>query len=131
MLCIFEKNLKIPNDRLFGRVKNSLKLGKASLHRSPVDQNIGIIAVSCTVFEIQAFFVFCNFCEKFKMAAIFDGTNFFLKIGSATQQLSCGSKIWSKPLYLVFEIQAFLCCACLKKIPKFKMATIFDGTKFF
>ena len=58
-------------------IKNSLKLGKGSLHRPPVDQNFGKISLCHTVLEIQSFFVFCNCCEKFKIATIFDGTKFF------------------------------------------------------
>ena len=47
--------------------------------------------------------MFCNFCakiRKFKMDAIFGKRNFFLKIGMATLQIPCGSKISSKSLYL-------------------------------
>ena len=33
-----------------------------------------------------AIFVFCNFCEKFKLAAILGETKCFLKIGMATLQ---------------------------------------------
>ena len=48
--------------------------------------------------------MFCNFCakiRKFKMAAIFGKTKFFLKIGMATlQKYPVGQKISSKSLYL-------------------------------
>ena len=57
--------------------ENSLKLGKASLHRPPVDQNFGKITLCHTVFKIQAFFVFCNYDETFKKASSFDGKIFF------------------------------------------------------
>ena len=61
-----------------------------------------------TVFEIQALlcFQFLQKILKFKMAAIFGGTNFFLKIGSATQQ-NLWVKIFVKIALssTVFEIQ--------------------------
>ena len=65
------------------------------------------------------------------MTPIFGKGNFFLKIGSATQeQLPCGSKFFAEIALssTVFRIQAFLCFAFLKKklkIQKFKMAAIF------
>ena len=64
---IFEKNLKIQNGRHFSQVKYSLKLGKASLHRYPVNQNVAEIALSRMVFEIQAFLCFAIFAKNSKI----------------------------------------------------------------
>ena len=69
-------------------MKYSLKLGKASLHRYPVDKNFAKIALSRTVFEIQAFFRFVIFVKTSKIQ---NGHHFwwdktFLKTGSPTQQ---------------------------------------------
>ena len=61
------------------------------------------------VFKIQAFLCFVIFYEKFKMATIFGGTIFFLKIGSAHQRYSMGQTFTEIPLSsTVFEIRAFL-----------------------
>ena len=65
-------------------------------------KKFGEIALCHTVFEIQAFFVFSNFAKNLKIQ---NGRHFwwdkkFLKIRSATQQLSYGSKILSKSLYV-------------------------------
>ena len=60
---------------IFWQVKYSLKLGKASLHRYPVDQKFSEIAVSDMVFEIQAFLCFVIFLKN--LAAIFGGTKYF------------------------------------------------------
>ena len=72
--------------------------------------------------------------RKFKMAAIFGETKYFLKIGMATlQEIPCGSKILSKSLYLVrfSRYKHFYVLQFLRKIRKFKMAAIFGETKFF
>ena len=42
------------------------------------------IVPSHAVFETEAFLAFCDFCEKFKMAAIFGKTKFWEKIPMAT-----------------------------------------------
>ena len=47
-------------------------------------KNFVEIALCSTVFEILAFLCFAIFAQKFKMAAIFGKTNFFLKIGMST-----------------------------------------------
>ena len=47
-------------------------------------KNFGKIALCRTVFEIQAYFLFCNFGEKFensKWPLFLIGQNFFLKLG--------------------------------------------------
>ena len=46
--------------------------------------------------------MFCNFCEKFKMAAIFcEKIFFFQNWDNYSAEIPCGSKILSKLLYLV------------------------------
>ena len=51
-------------------------------------KNFVEIALSSTVFEIYAFFVFCNFCEKFENSKWppFLARQNFLKIGITTLQ---------------------------------------------
>ena len=72
--------------------------------------------------------------RKFKMAAIFGETNFFLKNRHGySAKIPCGSKISSKSLYLVrfSRYKHFYVLQFLRKIRKFKMAAIFGETKFF
>ena len=61
----------------FWQVKYSLKLGKASFYRYPVGQNFSQNRSIWHGFQDTSIFMFCDFCEKFKMAAIFDSTKFF------------------------------------------------------
>ena len=134
MVCIFEKNLKIPNGCLFWRLKNSLKLGKARLDPRWL-KNFGEIALCRTVFEIQAFFVFCNFCEKFensKRPPFLTGQIFFEHWVSSSLELH-----WDKNLVkialssTVFEIQAFLCFAIFAKNSKIQNGRHFLFNNFF
>ena len=62
-------------------IKNSLNLERVVFTDPLWIKNFSKIALCHTVFEIQSFFVFCNCCEKFKIATTFDGTNFFSKVG--------------------------------------------------
>ena len=78
VFCIFEKKSKIQNDRKFWRVKYLLKLGKASLHRYPVNfyftkrmvsksTHISLsIVLNVYLMSLYSNFVFCIFCEKFE-----------------------------------------------------------------
>ena len=63
------------------------------------------------------------------MDPIFGGTNFFGKLGQLLRKgYPVGQKFIEISLSsMVFEIQGFLCFAFLKKIRKFKMATIFGN----
>ena len=54
--------------------------------------------------------------RKLKMAAIFEWTNFFLKTGLSRVTLRYQNFIEIALSSMVFEIQAFLCFAFLKKI---------------
>ena len=97
-LCfaIFAKNLKIQNGRHFWRDKIFLKIGMAAL-QIPFGSKISskslylarfsrykhflCFAIFAKNSKIQNggnfCFMYCNFCEKFKMAAIFGETKFF------------------------------------------------------
>ena len=64
--------------------------------------------------------------HKFKISAIFWWDKKFLKIGLPKLNYPMGQNFVEIALpSTVFEIQGFLCFAFLKKIQKFKMATIF------
>ena len=71
--------------------------------------------------------------RKFKMAAIFGETKFFENWENYSAEISCGSKISSKLLYLVrfLRYKHFCVLQFLRKIRKFKMAAIFGETKIF
>ena len=82
-------------------MKNSFKLGKASLHRPAVDQKFWQNFSMLHCFLNTCIFVFCKFCEKFKMATTFDGTNFFFFLNWVTYSaVTLWFKISSKLLYL-------------------------------
>ena len=81
-------------------------------------------------------FVFCNFLQKirkFKMAAIFDETKVFWKLGWLLHRDTLWVKNFVKLLYLerFSRYKHFCVLQFLRKIRKFKMAAIFDETKFF
>ena len=96
------------NGRHFWRVKYSLKLGKASLHRYHVGQKVCRIRSVWHVFQDTSIFVFCNLCEKFensKWPPFLEGQKFFANWVCYEITLSS----------TVLEIQAFLCFSFLKK----------------
>ena len=69
----------------------------------PCGSKISSISLYLTRFSRYKHFCVLQFLRKilkFKMAAIFGKTKFFLKIGMVTLQIPCGSKISSKSLYL-------------------------------
>ena len=78
---------------------------------------------------------FCvlQFLRKFKMAAIFGETKIFENREKYSAEISCGSKILSKLLYLArfLRYKHFCVLQFLRKIRKFKMAAIFGETKIF
>ena len=72
--------------------------------------------------------------RKFKMAAIFGARqNFFENWEKCSAEISCGSKILSKLLYLArfLRYKHFCVLQFLRKFRKFKMAAILGETKFF
>ena len=81
--AFWKKKLKIQNGRHFWRLKYSLKLGKASLHRYPVGKTFCRIHSIWHSFRDTSIFVFCNFCENSKGPSFLVGQK-ILKIGSAT-----------------------------------------------
>ena len=62
-------------------------------------------------------FVFCNYYKKFQIAAMFGGTKNFAKLGQVLTRVTLRSKNFVEIALssMVFEIQAFLCFAFLKK----------------
>ena len=71
--------------------------------------------------------------RKFKMAAIFGEKFFFENWENYSAELSCGSKILSKLLYLArfLRYKHFCVLQFLRKFRKFKMAAILGERKFF
>ena len=71
--------------------------------------------------------------RKFKMAAIFGETKFFQNWEKYSAEISCGSKILSKLLYLARFLRYKHSCVLqfLRKFRKFKMAAILGETKIF
>ena len=71
--------------------------------------------------------------RKFKMATIFGEINFFENRHGYSADITCGSKISPKSLYLVrfSRYKHFYVLQFLRKIRKFKMAAIFGETKIF
>ena len=85
------------NGRNFWRVKSSLKLGEASLHRYYVGQKVCRICAIWHGFRDTSIFVFCNFLrkiKKLKMAAIFGGTKKFGKLGQLLSRVTLRIKIF-------------------------------------
>ena len=110
------KNSKIQNGRHF------LKIGMTTL-QIPCASKIPSKSLYLARFRDISIFVFCNFCEKFekfKMAAIFGETKFFLKIGMvALQGYPVGQKFRQKMLYLArFSRYKHFCVFLVWKIPR-------------
>ena len=132
MFCNFAKNSKIQNGRHFLQEIFFLKIGMATLQRSPVVQKILSKSLYLVRFSrYQHFYVlqFLRKIRKFKMAAIFGKT----KWDNYSAEIPCGSKISSKSLYLArfSRYKNFCVLQFLRKIRKFQMAAIFGETKFF
>ena len=74
---------------IFGETKFFLKISMATLQRYPVGQKFVEIALSSTVFKIQAFLCFVIFAKNSKIqnGCHFLRDNIFLKIGLATLQI--------------------------------------------
>ena len=71
--------------------------------------------------------------RKFKMAAIFGEIKIFQNWEKYSAEISCGSKILSKSLYLArfLRYKPFCVLQFLRKFRKFKMAAILGETKIF
>ena len=93
-----------------------LKLGKARLHRYLWVKNFARIALSCTVFEIQAFLCFVIFAKNLKIQN-FWREKFFLKNWVRySEAVPHGSKILSKSLYLARDKRIFVFCIFEKNL---------------
>ena len=80
--------------------------------------------------------MFCNFCENFensKWPPFLARQKFFENWEKYSAEISCGSKILSKLLYLArfLRYKHFCVLQFLRKIRKFKMAAIFCEKFFF
>ena len=80
--------------------------------------------------------MFCDFCKKFensKWPPFLARQNFFENWHGYSAEIPCGSKISSKSLYLArfSRYKHFYVLQFLRKIRKFKMATIFARKNFF
>ena len=80
--------------------------------------------------------MFCNFCEKFensKWPPFLERQNFFQNWDNYSTEITCGSKISSKSLYLArfSRYKHFCVLQFLQKFRKFKMAAILGKKKFF
>ena len=78
--------------------------------------------------------MFCNFCEKFensKWPPFLARQKFFENWEKYSAEISCGSKILSKLLYLArfLRYKHFCVLQFLRKFRKFKMAAILGETK--
>ena len=87
-------------------------------------------------FRDISIFVFCNFCENFensKWPPFLARQKFFENWEKYSAEISCGSKILSKLLYLArfLRYKHFCVLQFLRKFRKFKMAAILGETKFF
>ena len=114
-LCfaIFAKNWKIQNGCQFWRVKYLLKLGKASLHRYPVDKIFCRNRSILHGFRDTSIFVFCDFCEKFensKWLPFLSGQNFFENWVTYSARVALWVKCYVEIALssTVFKIQGFL-----------------------
>ena len=122
VFCDFcEKFEKFKMAAIFWQVNYSLKLGKVSLHRYPVDQTFGRNRTIWHGFQDISIFEFCDFCEKFensKWPPLLADKKKILKLAELLRK----GTIWVKNFVeiaissTVFEIQGFLCFAFLKKI---------------
>ena len=136
VFCNFAKNSKIQNGCHFLREIFCLKIGMATLQRYPAGQNFRRNRSIQQGFRDISIFMFCNFCEKFensKWPPFLARENFFENWEKYSAEISCGSKISSKLLYLArfIRYKHFCVLQFLRKIRKFKMAAIFGETKFF
>ena len=97
-------------------------------------KNFVEIALCSTVFEILAFLCFAIFAQKFENSKWppFLARQIFFENwhGYSSDNLRVKNFVEIDLSSTVFEIQAFLCFAILRKIRKFKMAAIFCE-KFF
>ena len=92
----------------------------ATLQRYPLGQNFVEIALSSTVFEIQAFLCFAIFVKNSKIQNgrhFWRDKIFFQNWDNYSAEIPCGSKISSKSLYLAqFSRYKHFCVFLIWKI---------------
>ena len=120
---------------IFGETKIVFKIGMATLQITCGSKFLLKSLYLARFSRYKHFYVlqFLRKIRKFKMAAIFGETKIVFKIGMATLQITCGSKLLLKSLYLArfSRYKHFYVLQYLRKIRKFKIATIFGEDKFF
>ena len=121
---------------IFGEIKFFFKIGITTLQRYPVGQKFCRNRSIYYGFRDISIFMFCNFCEKFENSEwppFLVRQNFFENRHGYSAEIPCESKMLSKSLYLLrfSRYKHFYVLQFLRKIRKFKMATIFGKTKFF
>ena len=132
ILCFL---LKIQNGLHFLKDIKILKIEKSMRFRCPGVKNFDEIALSRTVQQIQAIFVFLFLpkIRKLKMAAIFRTPNFFFNLGRVSCKCTLGLENFDEiALYLtVKEIEAILCFATFGKNSKIQNGCHFSKHNFF
>ena len=132
MFYIFEKNSKIQNGRHFWYMKYSLKLERLAFTDTPWVKNFAEIALSGTVFELQAFLCFVIFARKFKMATTFWQVKYSLKLGKAgLHRYPVGQKFCrNRSISQFFRYKHFCVLHFYKKFESSKWPPFLVGQKF-
>ena len=137
VLQFLRKNSKIPNGRHFWWDKNFFKIGiTCNSADIPCGSKISSKSLYLARFSRYKHFCVLQFLrkfQKFKMAAIFGETKIFWNWENYSAEISCGTKISSKSLYLArfLRYKHFCVLQFLRIFRKFKMAAILGETKFF
>ena len=108
----------------------------ATLQIYPVGQKFRRNRSILQGFRDISIFMFCNICENFensKWPPFLARQKFFKNWEKYSTEISCGSKILSKLLYLArfLRYKHFCVLQFLRKFRKFKMAAILGETKIF
>ena len=130
MFCNFAKNSKWPPFLARNFFFENCHGYSAEI---PCGSKISSKSLYLAQFSRYKHFYVLQFCEKFKMAAIFWRNFFFENWHGYSAEIPCGSKISSKSLYLAgfSRYKHFYVLQFLRKIRKFKMVAIFGETKIF
>ena len=107
-----------------------------TLQRYPAGQKFRRNRSILQGFRDISIFMFCNFCENFensKWPPFLARQKFFENWEKYSTEISCGSKILSKLLYLArfLRYKAFLCFAIFAKISKIQNGRHFGRDKNF
>ena len=120
----------------FWRVKYSFKLGKASLHRYHLGQNVCRICSIWHGFRDTSIFVFCNFCKKFENSKRrhFWEVKYSLKLGKARlHRYPVGQKFCPNCsiLHGFRDTSIFVFCNFCKKFENSKWLPFLAGQNIF